>query len=934
MFGLPLAFASPLVLAALAALPALWWILRVTPPRPRPIPFPPLRLIMDLVPQQERPARTPLWLMLLRMAIAALVIIAAAGPVWNPPANSVGAGRAPLVMMVDNGWAAAPAWPERRAAMERVLREAAAADRAVALIATGERPGVPNPTDAGTALDRARALQPVPFSPDRGPHLAAAAEFLRRAPGAEFVWIADGIGGSGEGAAMAEVADAAGGRTTLIRDDEPVLGLTGVENGAAGITVRIVRAGEGPAAGRLRALDMKGRPLAEQDFSFTGTEGKATIALPLELRNEIARFDVLGLRSAGAVALVDETNRRRRVGIVSGVTADVSQPLLSPVHYVQRALEPFAEIRTPRQGTIDAIAGLIEEKASVLVLADVGALPDDVRRKVEAFVNEGGLLLRFAGPRLAAGGDDLVPVKLRRGGRALGGALSWETPRALGPFDQQSPFHGIDRPTDVAISRQLLAEPEPDLARKVWASLVDGTPIVTAERRGAGLVVLMHVTADTSWSNLPLSGLFVEMLQRIVAMSGTAGLEAVRNDAAGTGRAVAPFLTLDGFGAPGLPPATAKPVAFTPGLVASRDHPPGFYGDRDAPSAVNALARDAVLRPLDAGPLAARTEALRLTAPFDPRPWLLTAAALLFALDTLVSALLAGGLRMGRRAAAAALFGALILAGGADRAEAQGRAPQGAPREAPAIAPKEVDAALVTRFAYVITGDAAVDETSRAGLVGLNAYLAARTSLEPGDPVGVDPATDELALYPIIYWPMTAGREPPGETAIRRIDAFMKNGGTVIFDTRDAGTALGGDMQTPETRLLRRILAGIAVPDLEPVPQDHVVTKAFYLIEKFPGRWAEGKTFIEALPRGDAPDAERPARAGDGVSPIIITSNDWAAAWAVGPRGEPLNPLVQQMPRQREMALRAGVNVAMYALTGNYKADQVHVPALLERLGQ
>ncbi len=934
MLGLPLAFASPLVLAALAALPALWWLLRVTPPRPRAIPFPPLRLIMDLLPEREKPARTPPWLLLLRIAIAALVIVAAAGPVWNPRTTSVAAGRAPLVMMIDNGWAAAPAWPERRAAMERLLAEAAAADRPVALIATGDRPAAPNPTDAGSALDRARALQPVPFSPDRGPHLAAATDFLRRSPGAEFIWIADGLGGSETRETMAAAAEAAGGRTTLIRDDAPVIALTAVENGAAGITVRIVRAGEGPAAGRLRALDMKGRPLAEQDFSIAGAEAKVTVALPLELRNEIARFDVVGLRSAGAVALVDETNRRRRVGIVSGVTTDVAQPLLSPVHYVQRALEPFAEIRTPRQGTIDAIAGLIDEKASVLVLADVGALPDDVRRKVETFVNEGGLLLRFAGPRLAAGGDDLVPVKLRRGGRALGGALAWETPRALGPFDPQSPFHGIDRPADVAISRQLLAEPEPDLARKVWASLADGTPIVTAEKRGAGLVVLMHVTADTSWSNLPLSGLFVDMLQRIVALSGTAGLEPGRETPAGTARTSAPFLTLDGFGTPGLPPATAKPVAVTPGLVASRDHPPGFYGDRDAPSAVNAPARDAVLRTLDAGPLAARTEALRLTAPFDPRPWLLTAALLLFALDTLVSAFLAGGLRMGRRAATAALLGALVLSGGTDRAEAQNRAPQGPGRETPAVSPKETDAALVTRFAYVLTGDAAVDETSRAGLVGLNAYLAARTALEPGAPVGVDPATDELALYPLIYWPMAAGREPPGEAGIRRIDAFMKNGGTVIFDTRDAGTALGGDVQTPETRLLRRILAGIAVPDLEPVPQDHVVTKAFYLIEKFPGRWAEGKTFIEALPRGDAPDAERPARAGDGVSPIIITSNDWAAAWAIGPRGEPLNPLVQQMPRQREMSLRVGVNVAMYALTGNYKADQVHVPALLERLGQ
>jgi hypothetical protein len=930
MLGLPLAFAAPLVLAGLAALPALWWLLRVTPPRPRTIPFPPLRLVLDLLPEREKAARTPWWILLLRIAIAAFVILAAAGPIWNPSRVDATTGRTPLVLLADNGWASAPDWEERRAVLERLVREAGSTARPVVLMATGDRPASAVPTDSGAALERLRALSPVPFTPSRAPALAAAADFLARNETADFVWISDATS-IGEETVPQSLRTALGRRSaTVMTDEDPVLGLAGVENGAAGASVRIVRTGEGPSVGRLRALDFKGRLLAEKDFVLSGPEGRVDFSLPLELRNEIARFDVLGLRSAGATALLDETYRRRRVGIVSGVTADVSQPLLSPIYYVQRALEPFAEVRVPRQGTIDSIGGLLDEKASMLILADVGALPDDVRRRVEAFVNEGGVLLRFAGPRLAAGGDELVPVKLRRGGRSLGGALAWETPRTLGPFDAASPFHGIDQPKDVAVGRQLLAEPEPDLARKTWASLVDGTPIVTADRRGAGLVILVHVTADTSWSNLPLSGLFVDMLKRVVALAGSSVGGQEPNAAAG--RTVAPFITLDGYGAPGIPPPTARPIPLGPTLVASGDHPAGWYGDREAPTAVNVLPPDAVLRRLDFSRLGARMEPLRQDPPVDLRPWLLTAAALLFALDTLIAAALAGGLRASFRARTAVLLIVLAaVSSGPDAASAQTTGARDVP---PPIGLKERDAASATRFAYVLTGDASVDETSRAGLAGLNAYLSARTALEPGEPVGVDPARDELALYPIIYWPMVAGRDPPGPAAVRAVDAFMKNGGTVIFDTRDAGTALGGNSITPETRLLRRILAGMAVPDLEPIPADHVVTKAFYLLETFPGRFAEGKTYIEALPRGEGPDAERPARAGDGVSPIIITSNDWASAWAIGARGEPLNPVVQQMPRQREMSLRAGVNIAMYALTGNYKADQVHVPALLERLGQ
>ncbi len=118
------------------------------------------------------------------------------------------------------------------------------------------------------------------------------------------------------------------------------------------------------------------------------------------------------------------------------------------------------------------------------------------------------------------------------------------------------------------------------------------------------------------------------------------------------------------------------------------------------------------------------------------------------------------------------------------------------------------------------------------------------------------------------------------------------------------------------------------------MPRDHVLTKTFYLLRDFPGRFNSGQLWVEALPASDNEDSSRPVRASDGVSSIIITSNDLAGAWAIRPDGQPMLPMVEDEPRQRELAFRAGVNIVMYTLTGNYKADQVHVPALLERLGQ
>jgi hypothetical protein len=217
-------------------------------------------------------------------------------------------------------------------------------------------------------------------------------------------------------------------------------------------------------------------------------------------------------------------------------------------------------------------------------------------------------------------------------------------------------------------------------------------------------------------------------------------------------------------------------------------------------------------------------------------------------------------------------------------------------------------------------------------------FLAQRTALEAGDPVGLDPARDELAFYPLIYWPVVPGAPKPSREALEHIDSYMKQGGTVLFDTRDAVEAPpgpGGEARAPGMVALRNILSSLDIPELEPIARDHVLTKTFYLLKDFPGRFASGQLWVEATQtESEDEQPNRPARAGDGVSSIIITSNDLAGAWALRPDGQAMLPLVSGEPRQREFAFRAGVNIVMYTLTGNYKADQVHIPALLERLGQ
>jgi len=305
-------------------------------------------------------------------------------------------------------------------------------------------------------------------------------------------------------------------------------------------------------------------------------------------------------------------------------------------------------------------------------------------------------------------------------------------------------------------------------------------------------------------------------------------------------------------------------------------------------------------------------------------------------IDALVVFWLAGGIH--RLVARRRLAAGLVIAAGVGLALA---ATRGELHAADAASDQFASrSTLETHLAYVVTGDGEADLVSKAGLTSLTTFLAQRTALEAGDPVGVDLEHDELAFFPIVYWPIVPGAKKPTPQALARVDAYMKQGGTMLFDTRDAVLAPpgpGGEARSPGMVELRSILSSLDIPELEPVPRDHVLTKTFFLLRDFPGRFTSGQLWVEALQsanKDEDEDTKRPARGGDGVSSIIITSNDLAGAWATRPDGQAMLPLVPGEPRQREFAFRAGVNIVMYTLTGNYKADQVHIPALLERLGQ
>jgi hypothetical protein len=875
-------FTAPTILIALALLPLLWWLLRATPPAPRAQSFPAIRLLLGLRPREETPARTPWWLLALRLCAAALIIFGLAGPILGGGGGTALPGSGPVLVAIDNGWASAADWPARLAAANTVLDQAERQGRHVSLLATAaslEALHAVAPQPVALLRPVLAALQPAPWGTDR----QAAALAVTELPLGPTAYIADGVASAGD--AAFERALAHRGRVTEYRGALPARLLTDEAN-AAGLTATLHQTPVPvPRQEQVLAETGDGRVLARTVLTLPANAAVAAarIDLPSELRNQLGALRLAGTPGAGAVALLDEASRRRPVGLLA--TGSSETPLLGTDFYVDRALSPFAELR---RGNVDQ---LLSRPLSVLIVADRDLEGADAAR-IDAWVRRGGFLIRFAGPGLGGDGDTLLPEKLLQDDRQLGGAMSWSQPQHLAPFPP-GPFAGLPVPEEIEVNRQVLAEPSAALPGATWAALADGTPLVTAAPRGEGAVVLFHVTANADWSNLPLSGLFVDMLRRLVARaSGVAG--------AGDTGPLPPSQSLDGAGVLGPPPAGAQAMtaAAMAQAVASPRHPPGFYGLAQDRHAFNlgdhtALAVAAPVAGASVMSLAAAPRAVNLG------PVSVALALALLVADMLLTLRLRGLLRP---AVAALLL--VVLAAMPARAQISAQ-----------------EAALSTHLAYVVTGNAAMDSVSKSGMSGLSDYVNDHTAATLTAPVGVVPGRDDLSFYPLIYWPIDADATvTPGFTA--SLNDYMRHGGIVVIDTRSGGE--GGAFAPGADAALRRISAGLDVPALAPLTNGHVLARAFYLLSDFPGRFEGATVWVQR-------DQDR---SNDSVSPVIIGANDWAAAWAVDDDGRPLFATIPGGPRQRTLAWRFGVNLVMYALTGNYKGDQVHVPAILQRLGQ
>jgi hypothetical protein len=878
-------FVAPWVLLGLAALPGLYFLLRLTPPPAKRIAFPPAGLLLGL-PQPERSARQmPLLLLLLRLTAAALVILGLAGPALHPPPALPGTG--PVLLVIDNGWAAAADWQQVMDAARQVTAAARQANRGVAILTTardagGAAPALQGVMTAAQATQAVDALQPLPWPVDR----LAAAGALQNAVENTRIYLADGIT---DGPGFAAFLKALRATRIAAAANTASLLLPPSFNGNGQLVAHIA----GAPNATVLAETASGQVLARAAFSKSND---AVIGLPLALANRAAKLVLDGPASAGSVFLLDGGAHGSLIGLAASGAADT--PFLGPLFFARNALPASGQVIT------GDLASLIADKADVIILADV-ALSTADQQMASAWIASGGEMIRFAGPLTADMPDGLAPDPLLAGDRRLGGALTWTTPQRLAPFAAASPFTGLPLSDAATVSRQILADPTRLDAGTVWAKLADGTPLVLGKPVGKGWLVSVLTTANADWSNLALTGIYPAMLGRLIGLGR--GVPVQRDQ-------MLPMQSaLDAYGRllpppPGVSAITAQQAVE---IAISPTHPPGFYGMGAATVALNLGGH--IATPVAAS-LPGAEQFGTSPAPINFGAAFLEAAIWLLLLDLLISLWLRGRLRHWpwRRLLAGATVFVIILQSQSANA-----------LTASAIPP----AALQTQLAFIRTGDAQTDQISADGLGYLSALVSARSSAQLGVPAGVDPAADNIDLYPLIYWPVLPNAAAPSAKACAAFTDYMQHGGLLLIDSQgaDANAAGSGAGFAPGAQAaLNRVTACLDLPPLEALTTANAIAHSFYIVPSFPGKFVGDPVLI----------ASAAARDADGVTPVIIGQNDWAGAWARDANGDAEQTPLPGGEDQRVIADRFGTNLVIYALTGDYKSDQSKLPEFLNRLSQ
>jgi hypothetical protein len=1002
-------FLHPIFLLALLSLPLLWLIIRNLPPPAATIRFPAFFLLPQIGNASRISKKSPLWLLLFRILLAAIIIFLFSRPYLKPDAEGYNVNSSSnLLIVIDDSFSAAQYWPEIIEKAKNVARDAEANSSKIALVRLSDYSELHKQStkpehnyqnaeqvinnlsrqDGGQFIDqkntpnntRDNIIAPQPITNSQINFTELAEDIAKLSKNRETI---DQVFFLNSGVSSSKVDDDSlkkfidgleniAATTVFIPKEQRVAVIRDVQITAENVRVSVGKPiNNGQSKVFLQAFDAAGEIIGSYPMELNiGKNTDVEVNIPDDVRNNVDSFTIAGQYHAGAKFIVGGSAKIKSVGLACGDSSAENadsprQPLLDESYYIHSAFKGFARVKQA------AVSDLIRSSVSIIVMCDSHQLEQtaekDEHEQLQQWIEDGGTLVRFAGSRMANQNldapisisptsiapelttDALLPVKLGSITR-YNGLVTWQKPQGIKEFSANSPLAKMKIDKDIRIKTliQAAADMESDLAIRgisiadaVWAELEDGSPLITGSKLEEGNLVLIHTSSTPEWSNLPLSITFVEILQRLYDISeyqktGNSEQSELENQSF----SATPISLMDGFGnlrrannlmdgvSTNFMELDARNKFISPGVYQVNEtdgnsgSAPYFIANLSQPQTFVSLG--------NIEPVQGKTQYYSsANKSRDLSGYLAYALLLMLCLDALISVMLAQPrmrqfftdlLRQNpstkQTTSSVALFAAIVMVISSPALTSPALAEGG--MAADADNPVLNSPALMPKLAYVKTGNSRVDDISRLGISTISEELSRRTSFNPGAPVAVDINLDDISLYPLLYWPYAEHTQPITAESANRLRTYIRSGGMIILDSQD-----GANLEQEGGRkadFLAVILKSLNIGELSVADKNHVLGKTFYLLDSFPGRVSAYAVLLE----------KPEPTVNDGVSPVIIGSSDWAGAWARGsgdgsyslPMLSANNQINPQL--NREYAIRAGVNFALYALTGNYKNDMIH----------
>lgn len=942
-------FLFPWFLLSFLGLPILWRFLRHNPPKPKKEKFTYFYLLKFIKKNDKLVEKPFIPLLLLRLFLVSLIIFSFSHPLQKPKALVLKSDN-DLLFLIDNSWCEQAHWKEK-------IEEAYAffnnlpKDKKIYFIPTIEdkkiiEKNLKEPDSIKSVKNKISSLEVQPLTVNRLEIFQKIAQNFKDHQGSiDIIYFTDGLKYQNDKKAF-EILKKLNPKKFIIQQfsGKELYALTNLtqENQSFKVTIKRYLKNLNSLKDTnlsLSALDLQGRVIAKTTAQFIRKEKEthAIFSIPLEIRNKVVAIKIDNQMNAGSIFLLGSQYKRNHIVLFSLPLHEIPNPLLSPFYYLAKALEENNDLTYLKNASFsENISDILLQNPDIIFLDDRILADNENSRKLKNFVENGGTLVRFAGPKLAKSPekDILLPIKLRNRTRVLDSNFRMGNALSIERFSSKSPFKEMEIPKDLKIYRQILPQISSEMQERIWIFLDDGTPFLSAKKEKNGWFFFVHTSLNEKWSNLALNNFFIPFLKQLTNL--TVSQSSLPSFKKGTSQntkkekiSLYPWRIINKYG-----DLTSANDTLPISDIDFDKKDPSFHHEAGLYKYKNDLY------PFNLFKEKQNLESIIIPEYFNAEiitnegksakdflPFLAFLVMIFFLIDYFYNLKKEFFLR-GKITPLFSKFIFLFLSFYIYN--------QASPMILDAkaldmVEERNIEAARKTHLAYIITGDEELDETSKLGLESLTEFIIQKTTISPGKVHGLDLEKDDLSFYPLIYWPINAHQKILSKEVIEKINFYMQYGGTILFDTGDQfekSNFLSQDKTTNASQNLQKILSQLNVPPLGKVTKDNVLSRSFYLMPNFPGLYSASPLWCVS---DKDPEQKEFLEQRDEVSPLLITANNLAAAWAKLQNGEYKYPLIEDQPRQRLWAFRGGINLILYVLTGSYKSDQYHVKSLLDR---